>query len=73
MSQNIFEIPVRTSSHTQMIDITRQIQQAVNESGVTDGLCIVFVPHTTAAVTINENAEAVPLLRAAQNLQANFA
>ena len=73
MSQNIFEIPVRTSSHTQMIDITRQVQQAVNESGVTDGLCIVFVPHTTAAVTINENAEAVPLLRAAQNLQVNFA
>ena len=57
MSQNIFEIPVRTSSHTQMIDITRQVQQAVNESGVTDGLCIVFVPHTTAAVTINENAD----------------
>ena len=73
MSQNIFEIPVRTSSHTQMIDITRQVQQAVNESEITDGLCIVFVPHTTAAVTINENAEAVPLLRAAQNLQANFA
>ena len=57
MSQNIFEIPVRTSSHTQMIDITRQVQQAVYESGVTDGLCIVFVPHTTAAVTINENAD----------------
>ena len=38
MSQNIFEILVRTSSHTQMIDITRQVQQAVNESGVTDGL-----------------------------------
>ena len=57
MSQNIFEIPVRTSSHTQMIDITRQIQQAVNESGVTDGICIVFVPHTTAAITINENAD----------------
>ena len=43
MSQNIFEIPVRTSSHTQMIDITRQVQQAVNESGVTDGLCIAVV------------------------------
>ena len=57
MSQNIFEIPVRTSSHTQMIDITRQVQQTVNESGVTDGLCIVFVPLTTAAVTINENAD----------------
>ena len=57
MSQNIFELSVRTTSHTQMIDITRQIQQTVSESGVKDGLCIVFIPHTTAAVTINENAD----------------
>ena len=40
-----------------MIDITRQVQQTVSESGVKDGLCIVFIPHTTAAVTINENAD----------------
>ena len=57
MKQNIFEFPVRTTSHTQMIDITRQVQQTVSESGVKDGLCIVFIPHTTAAVTINENAD----------------
>ena len=57
MSQNIFELSVRTTSHTQMIDITRQVQQTVSESGVKDGLCIVFIPHTTAAVTINENAD----------------
>ena len=40
-----------------MIDITRQVQQAVSESGVIDGICIIFIPHTTAAVTINENAD----------------
>ncbi|MCR5789450.1 MAG: secondary thiamine-phosphate synthase enzyme YjbQ [Lachnospiraceae bacterium] len=57
MNQNIFEFSVRTTSHTQMIDITRQVQQTVSESGVKDGLCIVFIPHTTAAVTINENAD----------------
>ena len=57
MKQTIFEIPVRTTSHTQMIDITRQVQQAVSESGVIDGICIIFIPHTTAAVTINENAD----------------
>ena len=57
MNQSMFEIPVRTSSHTQMLDITRQVQQAVTESGVSDGICIIFVPHTTAAVTINENAD----------------
>ena len=48
---------IRTDKHTQMKDITRQVQDAVRESGVTDGLCMVFIPHTTAAVTINENAD----------------
>ena len=57
MNQNIYEIPVRTTSHTQMIDITRHIQQVVSDSGIADGICIVFIPHTTAAVTINENAD----------------
>ena len=54
---SLFEFTVRTSSHTQMIDITRQIQDIVEQSGVNEGMCIVFVPHTTAAVTINENAD----------------
>ena len=57
MNQNIYEIPLRTTSHTQMIDMTRQIQQVVSDSGIADGICIVFIPHTTAAVTINENAD----------------
>ena len=40
-----------------MLDITRQVAQAVRESGIKDGICTIFVPHTTAAVTINENAD----------------
>jgi len=40
-----------------MIDITSIVQAKVNESGIKDGVCYVFVPHTTAAVTINENAD----------------
>jgi len=40
-----------------MIDITAQVAAAVRESGVRDGVCIVFSNHTTAAVTINENAD----------------
>ena len=51
------ELSVATRSRTEMIDITRQLQQLVGEQGVTDGLLTVFVPHTTAAVTINENAD----------------
>jgi secondary thiamine-phosphate synthase enzyme len=51
------EISIKTSEHTQMIDITAQVAAAVRESGVRDGVCIVFSNHTTAAVTINENAD----------------
>jgi len=52
---------VRTGYREEMIDITGQIQAAVKESQVRSGICFVFVPHTTAAVTINENADpAVP-------------
>lgn len=51
------KLEVRTDRHTQMIDITRKVQQVVTESGVQEGICMVFIPHTTAAVTINENAD----------------
>ncbi len=50
-------ITVRTRCQTEMIDITARIQQQVTDSQVVDGLCVVFVPHTTAAVTINENSD----------------
>ncbi len=48
---------VATHSKTEMIDISRQVQQVVQKSGVREGICYVFVPHTTAGVTINENAD----------------
>ncbi len=51
------DIHISTHSRTEMIDITRQVQALVNKSGISDGMCVVFVPHTTAAVTINENAD----------------
>lgn len=38
-------------------DITRKVRNAVRESGTTDGICVIFCPHTTAAITINENAD----------------
>jgi len=52
---NTFE--VKTKQRDQMIDITRQVQSAVDEAGVEEGAVTVFVPHTTAGVTINENAD----------------
>ncbi len=50
-------INVRTESPQQFIDITHTARLVVRESGVTRGTCQVFVPHTTAAVTINENTD----------------
>ncbi len=50
-------IPVTTNKRCQMIDITGQVAKAVADSSITDGECIVFCEHTTAAVTINENAD----------------
>jgi secondary thiamine-phosphate synthase enzyme len=48
---------VRTGGRAQMVDITGQVQQALGECGIRDGACMVYVPHTTAGVTINENAD----------------
>ena len=53
----LIQFNVRTTAHTQMLDITDQIQKALKASGFRDGICTVFIPHTTAAVTINENAD----------------
>lgn len=50
-------LTITTRSRSDMIDISGEIGLAIRESGVKDGLCHVFVPHTTAAVTINENAD----------------
>ena len=55
-------ITVKTSSTTQFVDITSEVEQAVGASGIRDGLCMLYVPHTTAAVTINESAD--PSVRA---------
>jgi secondary thiamine-phosphate synthase enzyme len=51
------EISVKTSSRVEMIDITHLVEKVVSESKIKSGLCIIYVPHTTAAVTINENAD----------------
>jgi secondary thiamine-phosphate synthase enzyme len=48
---------VRTNARSEMIDITGRIRALLKESKIRSGICHVFVPHTTAAVTINENAD----------------
>ena len=53
----VFEFQIRTFETQELIDITNQVFAIVQESGVQNGICMVFIPHTTAAVTINENTD----------------
>ena len=48
---------VRTRTRSDFVNIDAEVQRIVSESGVEDGVCTVFVPHTTAGITINENAD----------------
>jgi len=50
-------LDVKTSRRTQLVDVTSAVQRVVTESGVASGLCHLYIPHTTAGVTINENAD----------------
>lgn len=50
-------LEVRSRTREELIDLTGEVGRLVAAAGVKDGLCFVFVPHTTAAVTINENAD----------------
>ncbi|PKK91127.1 MAG: hypothetical protein CVV64_04990 [Candidatus Wallbacteria bacterium HGW-Wallbacteria-1] len=51
------EYSLSTGRNNEMVDITSRIRTGIAESGVQDGIAVIFVPHTTAAVTINENAD----------------
>jgi secondary thiamine-phosphate synthase enzyme len=50
-------LTVKTSSQTELIDLTGKIEKAIQSEGIDQGVCFLFVPHTTAAVTINEHAD----------------
>jgi len=50
-------LSVKTRKRTELIDITSNINQLIQKSGTDQGLCMIYVPHTTAAVTINESAD----------------
>jgi secondary thiamine-phosphate synthase enzyme len=50
-------VTVKTDSRIDMVDITSSIQKEISKSGVKEGVCIIYVPHTTAGMTINEGAD----------------
>jgi len=51
----IEQLEIKTQGHQTFHDITAQVQAAVRESGITEGICFLFCPHTTAGLTLNEN------------------
>lgn len=51
------QFTIKTNSHAALIPITHQIRSIVKKSQVSNGVCIIFCPHTTAGLTINENAD----------------
>lgn len=50
-------INVKSRARTEFIDITEKVQEVLKEAGISSGVCNIFVPHTTAAVTVNEGAD----------------
>jgi secondary thiamine-phosphate synthase enzyme len=52
----LFNFQLSTSAQG-LVDITAEVTEAITESGVNEGICVVYCPHTTAAITINENAD----------------
>lgn len=53
----IYEFSIRTENRQELVDVTSMLAEALKKSGVSEGVVTAFVPHTTAAVTINENAD----------------
>ena len=53
----IKEIALKTSRRIELVDVTEKVEKAVAESGIKEGLCVVYSPHTTAALVITENAD----------------
>jgi secondary thiamine-phosphate synthase enzyme len=52
-----FTLSIRTRDRSEMVDITSQVEGELRRSGLEDGVCFIYVPHTTAGITINENAD----------------
>lgn len=53
----VMSFEVTTSSRSQMVDITARVRETAKQAGVGEGICVIYVPHTTAGITINESAD----------------
>lgn len=57
MAQNLFQYSIRTKEKQTFVNLDRYLEDALEQSGIQDGMMLVYCPHTTAAITINENAD----------------
>ena len=57
MRENLFTLEIETEQHQEFVEITEKVQQKIKESNVKEGIVLVYCPHTTAGITINENAD----------------
>src|SRR3954454_20557290 len=53
----MYELRVRSTQREQMVEFTKDVQQQLTDSGAADGICVLFSQHTTAGLTVNENAD----------------
>ncbi len=53
----MLKFEISTAGHESLNDITAQVKKAISKSGITQGTCLIYCPHTTGAITINENAD----------------
>lgn len=51
----IYTFEVKTRSRTELVDITSEVEEVIKKSGIESGVCMLYIPHTTAAITVNEN------------------
>lgn len=66
--QNRFELTIRTRQKTEFVEITQQVQELVQKSEVKEGYCLLCLPHTTAAILSQENADSGNILRDLEEL-----
>ncbi len=55
--EKLYSIEIKTNKRMEMVDVTGTVREIVRKAGVRNGICVLYVPHTTAAVTVNENAD----------------
>ncbi len=55
--KNLFKFTIKTNKYIELIDITSYVLESIKESKIKNGICLIYSPHTTAGITINENAD----------------